>query len=175
MALANYLNNLNPASIAHQSKLDKSFYSIIIIKVHRNLNRNQSEMFFKTKSSKPFSTITRLNRANSSNANQGLLRTLLPLQLPESTTIGIGSNYHHQIPIETGTPSTLAELSKAECDIDTLKKMKLGVRSTLWSRPSTGKSPTSNGHHQQLLLQQAQPSSHHKQSNGNPSDYSIAV
>lgn len=28
------------------------------------------------------------------------------------------------------------ELSEAECDIDTLKKLKLGIRSSLWSRPS---------------------------------------
>lgn len=27
------------------------------------------------------------------------------------------------------------ELSEAECDIDTLKKLKLGLRSSLWSRP----------------------------------------
>lgn len=30
------------------------------------------------------------------------------------------------------------ELSEAECDIDTLKKLKLGLRSSLWSRPSGG-------------------------------------
>lgn len=40
------------------------------------------------------------------------------------------------------------ELSEAECDIDTLKKLKLGLRSSLWSRPS---------------------------GSGQPSDYSIAV
>lgn len=40
------------------------------------------------------------------------------------------------------------ELSEAECDIDTLKKLKLGLRSSLWSRPS---------------------------GSGHPSDYSIAV
>lgn len=28
------------------------------------------------------------------------------------------------------------ELSEAECDIDTLKKLKLGIRSSLWSRPT---------------------------------------
>lgn len=33
------------------------------------------------------------------------------------------------------------ELSEAECDIDTLKKLKLGLRSSLWSKPSeTGQS-----------------------------------
>ncbi|XP_066139979.1 cell adhesion molecule Dscam2 isoform X2 [Euwallacea fornicatus] len=44
------------------------------------------------------------------------------------------------------------ELSEAECDIDTLKKLKLGLRSSLWSRPQQGG-------------QGQQP----------PSDYSIAV
>ncbi|CAH1181312.1 unnamed protein product [Phyllotreta striolata] len=42
------------------------------------------------------------------------------------------------------------ELSEAECDIDTLKKLKLGLRSSLWSRPATAGS-------------------------GQPTDYSIAV
>lgn len=46
------------------------------------------------------------------------------------------------------------ELSEAECDIDTLKKLKLGLRSSLWSRPQ-----------QQTGQGQQQP----------PSDYSIAV
>lgn len=33
------------------------------------------------------------------------------------------------------------ELSEAECDIDTLKKLKLGLRSSLWSKPNeTGQS-----------------------------------
>lgn len=48
---------------------------------------------------------------------------------------------------EQGTPDR-PELSEAECDIDTLKKLKLGLRSSLWSRPS---------------------------GSGQPSDYSIAV
>lgn len=38
-------------------------------------------------------------------------------------------------------PGPVPELSEAECDIDTLKKLKLGLRSSLWSRtpgrPST--------------------------------------
>ncbi|XP_025829144.1 Down syndrome cell adhesion molecule-like protein Dscam2 isoform X2 [Agrilus planipennis] len=37
---------------------------------------------------------------------------------------------------ESNTPDR-PELSEAECDIDTLKKLKLGLRSSLWSRPST--------------------------------------
>ncbi|XP_046679200.1 Down syndrome cell adhesion molecule-like protein Dscam2 isoform X5 [Homalodisca vitripennis] len=35
-----------------------------------------------------------------------------------------------------GAPAQSSELSEAECDIDTLKKLKLGLRSSLWSRPS---------------------------------------
>lgn len=50
-------------------------------------------------------------------------------------------------PPEQNTPER-PELSEAECDIDTLKKLKLGLRSSLWSRPS---------------------------GSGQPSDYSIAV
>lgn len=96
------------------------------------------------------------------------MRNLLPLQLP---TIG---NYHHQMPIESGTPCTVAELSEAECDIDTLKKLKLGMRSSLWSRPnSTNNAGDSNDnrHHSSTnnpLRQPIEPTCH-------PSDYSIAV
>lgn len=77
---------------------------------------------------------------------------LLPLQIPDNTP---GGSFH-QVPIEGGTPDR-PELSEAECDIDTLKKLKLGMRSSLWSRPSGG----GNGGNNQ------QP--------GHPSDYSIAV
>ncbi|XP_057660096.1 cell adhesion molecule Dscam2 isoform X2 [Diorhabda carinulata] len=52
-------------------------------------------------------------------------------------------------PTDQSTPDR-PELSEAECDIDTLKKLKLGLRSTLWSRPTAG-------------------------GNGQPTDYSIAV
>ncbi len=83
------------------------------------------------------------------------MRGLLPLQIPDNTTGGI----YHQMPIESGTPDR-PELSEAECDIDTLKKLKLGMRSTLWSRP------TGSGNHQQQ---------HQQQPTGHPSDYSIAV
>lgn len=38
---------------------------------------------------------------------------------------------------ETAFRGDRPELSEAECDIDTLKKLKLGIRSTLWSRPSS--------------------------------------
>jgi len=87
------------------------------------------------------------------------MRSLLPLQIPDS----VPGNSFHQVPIETNTPDR-PELSEAECDIDTLKKLKLGMRSSLWTRPSGGGGLSSNtgtntGQH---------PSSH-------PSDYSIAV
>lgn len=36
------------------------------------------------------------------------------------------------------------ELSEAECDIDSLKKLKLGLRSSLWSRPNTQNNPSSD-------------------------------
>jgi hypothetical protein len=83
--------------------------------------------------------------------NDHKLRTLrLPLlQLAES-----GSERFHQVPIDGNTPDRI-ELSEAECDIDTLKKLKLGMRSSLWSRPSqSGGGGNGNIH---------------------PSDYSIAV
>lgn len=84
------------------------------------------------------------------------MRSLLPLQLQDNTPGGL----FHQVPIEGGTPDR-QELSEAECDIDTLKKLKLGIRSSLWSRPSTssaGVQPQDSQH----------PGLH-------PSDYSIAV
>ncbi|XP_030757648.1 Down syndrome cell adhesion molecule-like protein Dscam2 isoform X3 [Sitophilus oryzae] len=49
------------------------------------------------------------------------------------------------------------ELSEAECDIDTLKKLKLGLRSSLWARPQAGGQQGGGGGQQP------------------PSDYSIAV
>lgn len=86
------------------------------------------------------------------------MRTLLPLQLSENPGPGF-----HQVPIDGTTPERI-ELSEAECDIDTLKKLKLGMRSTLWSRPN-GNSGSGGG---VVGLSTVQPSSH-------PSDYSIAV
>lgn len=44
-------------------------------------------------------------------------------------------------PTEQNTPDR-PELSEAECDIDTLKKLKLGLRSSLWSRPSGSAQPS---------------------------------
>ncbi|XP_076273021.1 Down syndrome cell adhesion molecule 2 isoform X3 [Rhynchophorus ferrugineus] len=59
---------------------------------------------------------------------------------------------------ESTTPPSQAgqiELSEAECDIDSLKKLKLGLRSSLWARPQSGGGQQGG----------QQP----------PSDYSIAV
>lgn len=56
---------------------------------------------------------------------------MLPLQLAEDTAV---TKFD-------GTPDRI-ELSEAECDIDTLKKLKLGMRSSLWSRPAN---PTPDG------------------------------
>lgn len=62
------------------------------------------------------------------------MRTLLPLSVAETN---FGGRPEH----ESGTPDR-PELSEAECDIDTLKKLKLGLRSSLWSRPSGSNQPS---------------------------------
>lgn len=81
---------------------------------------------------------------------------MLPLQLTEDTAV---TNFD-------GTPDRI-ELSEAECDIDTLKKLKLGMRSSLWSRPAN---PTPmNDHHSGGGGGGSNKSGNH------PSDYSIAV
>ncbi|XP_037907266.1 Down syndrome cell adhesion molecule-like protein Dscam2 isoform X13 [Hermetia illucens] len=95
--------------------------------------------------------------------SRGTMRTLLPLQLQDNTP---GGNFH-QLPLEGGTPDR-PELSEAECDIDTLKKLKLGMRSSLWSRPG------GNNQHQSQQHQQPPPSTI-QQASSHPSDYSIAV
>ncbi|KAJ8866132.1 hypothetical protein PR048_033656 [Dryococelus australis] len=58
------------------------------------------------------------------------LRTLLPPLSIAETTFSVRQ-------LECGETPDRPELSEAECDIDTLKKLKLGLRSSLWSRPST--------------------------------------
>lgn len=76
-------------------------------------------------------------------------RTLLPpLSVAETTFGGRPPQQTTTSSVEGSTPDR-PELSEAECDIDTLKKLKLGLRSSLWSRPSG--------------------------SQQHPSDYSIAV
>lgn len=93
------------------------------------------------------------------------------LSLP--TIGGIGNYHHHQI--ESGTPCTVAELSEAEFDIDTLKKLKLGMRSSLWSRPNM--SASNNGEHNEnnQNLNANNQMRHAIEASSNPSDYSIAV
>ncbi|XP_055627630.1 cell adhesion molecule Dscam2 isoform X4 [Toxorhynchites rutilus septentrionalis] len=77
--------------------------------------------------------------------SRGTMRSLLtPLHLPDNTPGGGGGPLFHQVPIESGTPDRL-ELSEAECDIDTIKKLKLGMRSSLWSRPQQSNSAANAG------------------------------
>ncbi|XP_015430998.1 PREDICTED: Down syndrome cell adhesion molecule-like protein Dscam2 [Dufourea novaeangliae] len=68
------------------------------------------------------------------------LRTLLPpISVAETTFVGNQGN----VVAGNGDRSERPELSEAECDIDSLKKLKLGLRSSLWSRPSTQNNPSS--------------------------------
>lgn len=101
------------------------------------------------------------------------MRTLLPLQLPDNTP---GGSFH-QVPIESGTPDR-PEFSEAECDIDTLKKLKLGMRSSLWSRPTVSMADNGGGGvivggSSIIGTSVGPPQSQHR--TGHPSDYSIAV
>lgn len=63
------------------------------------------------------------------------MRTSLPLSVAETNFGG------RPEPNESQTPDR-PELSEAECDIDTLKKLKLGLRSSLWSRPTGSQHPS---------------------------------
>ena len=93
------------------------------------------------------------------------MRTLHPLQLEAECNIvpatagGVAlttAGFHHQqlsIDAAGGMLSERAALSELECDVDTLKKLKLGARSSLWSRPA---STTSQLQHQQQQQQQRQ-------------------
>lgn len=70
--------------------------------------------------------------------NRAAMRTLLPpLSVAETTFSGHTLSEQH----EESTPDR-TELSEAECDIDTLKKLKLGLRSSLWSRPGSSQQPS---------------------------------
>lgn len=109
------------------------------------------------------------------------MRSLLPLQIPDSTALGGGGSFQ-QVPIEGSTPDR-PELSEAECDIDTLKKLKLGMRSSLWSRPSATNNNGSGGGGGGVSVSSGGGNNgnnngsnnvQHPQSN-HPSDYSIAV
>lgn len=93
------------------------------------------------------------------------MRSSLPLQL---ATIAQGNM--HQFSFESGTPGTVAELSETECDMDTMKQFKLGMRSSLWSRPTAGNTNIDSDRFDGDKGQQRQP-----ETNSHPSDYSIAV
>ncbi|XP_032686645.1 Down syndrome cell adhesion molecule-like protein Dscam2 isoform X5 [Odontomachus brunneus] len=69
------------------------------------------------------------------------LRTLLP-PISVAETAFVGGNQGTVVP--TPGNGDRPELSEAECDIDSLKKLKLGLRSSLWSRPSTQNNPSSD-------------------------------
>lgn len=87
---------------------------------------------------------------------------LLPLQLTaEDTAI---TNFDV-------TPDSRIELSEAECDIDTLKKLKLGMRSSLWARPANPTPDNSGGNHGRS----GGGGGGGNKLSGHPSDYSIAV
>uniref|UniRef100_A0A8D8DNG8 (northern house mosquito) hypothetical protein n=2 Tax=Culex pipiens TaxID=7175 RepID=A0A8D8DNG8_CULPI len=106
------------------------------------------------------------------------MRSLLtPLHLPDNTPGG-GGPLFHQVPIEGGTPDRL-ELSEAECDIDTIKKLKLGMRSSLWSRPqqsnSGGIGGGGGGGGGGTVVGTANNPGQVQTQGGHPSDYSIAV
>lgn len=62
----------------------------------------------------------------------GSQRHMLPVLSVAETAFGPEQQQQQQ----QHTPDR-PELSEAECDIDTLKKLKLGLRSSLWSRPSS--------------------------------------
>lgn len=66
----------------------------------------------------------------------GVIRTLHPLQLQAECNV-ISNSGFHQIPVEVALPAERAEVAQVECDVETLKKLKLGLRSTLWSRPAS--------------------------------------
>lgn len=60
------------------------------------------------------------------------LRTILPPVSVAETAFGGG-----QSSAAAAHQQELAEAAAAECEIDSLKKLKLGLRSSLWSRPAS--------------------------------------
>ncbi|XP_019891945.2 ras-interacting protein RIP3-like [Musca domestica] len=86
----------------------------------------------------------------------GVIRTLHPLQLQAECNV-IPSGGFHQIPVEVAMPSAeRTEVAQVECDVETLKKLKLGLRSTLWSRPASTTSHLLQQQQQQQQQQRAQ-------------------
>ncbi|XP_033238327.1 Down syndrome cell adhesion molecule-like protein Dscam2 isoform X9 [Drosophila pseudoobscura] len=86
----------------------------------------------------------------------GILRTLHPLQLQAECTPGA---FHHA---EEGLGERI-ELAEVECDVDTIKKLKLGQRSSLWSRPSSTTSQLQQEHQQQQQQQHQQQQQQQRQ------------
>ncbi|XP_017071053.1 Down syndrome cell adhesion molecule-like protein Dscam2 isoform X16 [Drosophila eugracilis] len=87
----------------------------------------------------------------------GILRTLHPLQLQAECTTGA---FHRT---EDGGLGERIELAEVEVDVDTIKKLKLGQRSSLWSRPSSTTSQLQQEHQQQQQKHHQQQQQHHQQ------------
>ncbi|KAH8316802.1 hypothetical protein KR074_008629, partial [Drosophila pseudoananassae] len=87
-----------------------------------------------------------------SDPRAGILRTLHPLQLQAECSGG--GAFRHQT--QDGGLGERIELAEVECDVDTIKKLKLGQRSSLWSRPSSTTSQLQQEHQQQQQQQQQQ-------------------
>lgn len=73
--------------------------------------------------------------------NRGSTRQMLPHLSVAETAFTERSQQQPPTQNDQNTPDR-PELSEAECDIDTLKKLKLGLRSSLWSRPSGSNQPS---------------------------------
>ncbi|XP_041633226.1 cell adhesion molecule Dscam2 isoform X4 [Drosophila kikkawai] len=89
----------------------------------------------------------------------GILRTLHPLQLQAECAAGGAFHRTEDGGGGGGSGSGLGErieLAEVECDVDTIKKLKLGQRSSLWSRPSSTTSQLQQQQQQQLDHQQQQ-------------------
>ncbi|KAH8301877.1 hypothetical protein KR044_000298, partial [Drosophila immigrans] len=84
----------------------------------------------------------------------GILRTLHPLQLQAECAAGA---FHHG-----ERDAEHIELAEVECDVDTIKKLKLGQRSSLWSRPNSTTSQLQQEHQQQQQQQRQQQQPPHK-------------
>lgn len=71
-----------------------------------------------------------MSEAKSLPRRGGRTRWLAPGSKPMRQSLSIAETAFRS------APERSTELSEAECDIDTVKKLKLGIRSSLWSRPS---------------------------------------
>ncbi|XP_023168187.2 Down syndrome cell adhesion molecule-like protein Dscam2 isoform X2 [Drosophila hydei] len=91
----------------------------------------------------------------------GILRTLHPLQLQAECSAGA---FHHG----ERDGGDHIELAEVECDVDTIKKLKLGQRSSLWSRPNSTTSQLQQEHQQQQQQQQQRQQQQHQQQQQQP-------